>query len=398
MVGMSTPRFPQFFKNLVLLVLHTKLITNPRIFVAMEPEGSASRASGFLKKVNEAKFGFLFYLIPVVLISVLLYMVASCFFVILVPLSAVLIPYYLGFRGPKRFAFFGVFVLLVNSMAFGAISTHRAYDYANYWGSFEPWDPYIDPQNSTDGVLSQGVFSPKSGGADTEFTFSVLYTDPNNMPPLYVHAVISDDLLAGEGNEIALNMTPVDPSDTDFTDGVLYEASTTLPTEFAVAFPEFPNHFHYYESDSTSLGYYTTAFTNEDVVSYGLGPMNAGFGEVYWLNLIWAFYNMLFVIALFYLGVAMYWWLSKARSRASQWQERMETMKKEEYVEFECDRCGADVPEHVEKCPKCGAVFDEDEEEELEPELFECDNCGADVPWDADKCPKCGEAFDEDED
>ncbi len=366
----------------------------------MEPRESSSGVSEFLKKINEKRFGFFFYLIPVTLISLLLYMVASCFFVLLVPLSAVLIPYYLGFRGPKRFAFFGVFVLLVNSLAFGGISTYRAYDYANYWGSFEPWQEYIDPQNSTDNVLTQGVFSPRSGGPDTEFTFSVIYTDSNDVQPLYVHAVISDDLIAGEGNEIVLNMTPADPSDTDYTDGVLYEGSRTLPTEFAVAYPEFPNHFHHFESDSTSIGYYTTAFTNEDTMSFALGPMNAGFGDVYWLNLIWAFYNMLFVIALFYLGVAMYWWLSQARSRASQWQERMDTMRKEEYAEFECDRCGADVPEHAEKCLRCGAVFDEDEEgeKETEPELFECDNCGADVPWDAEKCPKCGEIFEDDED
>ena len=244
------------------------------------------------------------------------------------------------------------------------------------------------------------MFSPRSGSPDTEFRFSVVYTDPDNIAPLYVHAVISDDLLEGEGNEITLNMTIADPSDTDFTDGVEYEASSTLPSEFAVAFPEFPNHFTYFESDSANLGYYTTSFTTDDVVSYAMGPMNAGFIEVYWLNLIWAFYNMLFVIALFYLGVAMYWWLSKARTRASQWQERMDTMKKEEYTEFECDRCGADVPEFAEKCPKCGAIFDEDEKEEEKPketEEFECDNCGADVPGDADECPECGESFEEDE-
>lgn len=367
----------------------------------MEPRESSSGVGGFLKRINEKRFGFFFYLIPVTLISLLLYLVASCFFVLLVPLSAVLIPYYLGFRGPKRFAFFGVFVLLVNTLAFGAISTYRAYDYANYWGSFEPWDPYIDPQNSPDDIMTQGIFSPKSGGPDTEFTFSVLYKDAGDVAPLYVHAIISDDLIAGEGNEIVLNLTPADPLDTNYTDGVLYENSTTLPTEFAVAYPEFPNHFHSFESDSTNVGYYTTSFTNDDVVSYGLGPMNAGVGDVYWLNVIWAFYNMLFVIALFYLGVAMYWWLSQARARArtSPWQERKDAMLKEEYAEFECDRCGADVPEDAEKCPRCGAVFDEEEEkeEESEPELFECDNCGAEVPWDADRCPKCGETFDEDD-
>jgi ribosomal protein L40E len=128
--------------------------------------------------------------------------------------------------------------------------------------------------------------------------------------------------------------------------------------------------------------------------------MNAPLGEVYWLNIIWAFYNMLFVIAMYYLGVAMYWWLSQARTRATQWQERAEDMQRKEYAEFECDRCGGDVPEDADKCPKCGATFDEEKEEtkeDKEEAEFECDNCGADVPGDVDRCPKCGERFDEDE-
>ena len=112
---------------------------------------------------------------------------------------------------------------------------------------------------------------------------------------------------------------------------------------------------------------------------------------------------MLFVIALFYMGVGMYWWLGKARQRSSQWQERVDAMKEEEWAEFECDRCGADVTENADKGPSCGAAFDEEEKEGTEEETqvedaeFECDRCGADVPADVDKCPSCGEAFDDDE-
>ncbi|MCJ2564206.1 MAG: hypothetical protein LN417_08990, partial [Candidatus Thermoplasmatota archaeon] len=59
--------------------------------------------------------------------------------------------------------------------------------------------------------------------------------------------------------------------------------------------------------------------------------------DQYWHSTVLAFNNMLFVIALFYMGVGMYWWLGKARQRSSQWQERMDAMKEEEWAEFECD-------------------------------------------------------------
>ena len=90
---------------------------------------------------------------------------------------------------------------------------------------------------------------------------------------------------------------------------------------------------------------------------------------------------------------------------------------KVEYIE--CSECGAEVPADARRCPKCGASFDEETEEvhvqvteeelktevqaraaaetESEGEYFECSECGAKVPADANKCPKCGAEFDEDE-
>lgn len=315
----------------------------------------------FQKKVNDTKFGFLFYLIPIVLLSVLFYMVAGCFFVILVALAAIAIPYYMGFRGPKRFAFLGVFVLIANSFAFGGVNTYHAYDYANYWESFESWSKYVEPQSSPDNMLSQGVVTPKSGDPGTEFTFKVVYTSDDDIPPLFIRAVVSDNLIEEPGEKIVLTMTATDPSDTNYTNGAEFEVNATLPDE--VVFPEFPNHFFFFESRDENNTYADTAFRDDNTTSYGMGPMNAPLAEAYWVNTIWAFYNMLFVIVLFYLGVGMYWWLRQARARSTQWQERMETMQREEYTEFECDRCGADVPEDADKCPKCGATFDEEEEE-----------------------------------
>ena len=85
-----------------------------------------------------------------------------------------------------------------------------------------------------------------------------------------------------------------------------------------------------------------------------------------------------------------------------------ETVDNEEEY-FTCDNCGAKVKEDANKCPKCGVVFEDDEddeetdaeddfEEDLEDDdFFTCDNCGAKVKEDANKCPKCGVIFEEDD-
>jgi ribosomal protein L40E len=347
----------------------------------------------FKSKINETRFGFLFYLIPITILSVFFFMVSGCFFVILVPIGALAIPYYLGFKGPKRFAILGAFILVTNSLAFGAVSTSRAYDYKNYWGSYEAWTKYVEPLGHGQN-LSDGVVSPLTGDADTEFTYSVTYTNGNNLPPLSVEVIVSDNLLAENSQETAYPMAAVDPTDTNYTDGAEYEFTTTLPALSPVAYPEWPNHFFYFRTEDARNTVVDTAFRENNLTSYALGPMNAGLLDQYSYSVIWSFYNMLFVIALYFLGVGMYWWFRQTRQRSSQWQERMEAMQKEEISEFECDKCGADVPEDAERCPKCGAKFDEDEEEAGE---FECEECGADVPEDAKKCPKCGAKFDEDE-
>ena len=58
-----------------------------------------------------------------------------------------------------------------------------------------------------------------------------------------------------------------------------------------------------------------------------------------------------------------------------------------------CDNCGAYVDDDATECPKCGATFeeDDDDEEEIdENETFECPECGENVTIKNKKCPKCG--------
>jgi ribosomal protein L40E len=374
----------------------TILITKPRILVAMD-------LAEFKAKINETKWGFLFYLIPVTILSTFFYIVSGCFAYILIPLGALAIPYYMGFKGPKRFAIMGIFILITHTFAFAAVSTDRAYNYSSYYGSIESTAKHVEPLSGGDN-LTQGVVSPKSGDANTDFTFTVTYVNrAGNLTPVYVNLIVVDRPVENESEEVVYAMNPTDPSDTNYWDGAEFEITIKLPASYPIGYPEWPNHFFYFETQDAGGTITDTAFRDEGITTYGFGPMNAQFGDQYSYSLVLSMNNMLFMIALFYMGVGMYWWLGKARQRSSQWQERIDEMKKEEISEFECDRCGADVPEDAEECPKCGAKFDDEEgEEEKDAGLklgeFECDKCGAEVLEDAEFCHKCGEKFDEEED
>ncbi len=363
-----------------------------------EPSKFKEFRETFNKRVNQSKLGFLFYLIPITLLSVLLYVVNACYFVLIVPFVAIAIPYYLGFRGIKKFAVLGLFILLTNTLAVGAVSAQRALDYNNFWASDENVREYVEPQNSTGDVLSMGVVSPKVGSPDTNFTYTVLYK--SDLPPNYVKLFVVDTPLSNGHVPEERTMIQTNPGDTNYENGVEFRFSTTLSSEVPPGHPWWPNHFFYFETENAN-GTWDTTIEAGSLTSFGFGPMNADPLNQYGYSTFWAFSDMIFVIILFYLGLGMYWWLGQAKIKSTQWQERMEAMQREEVTEFECDRCGADVPEDAERCPKCGASFEEEgEEEEKEPpkeieDEFECDSCGADVPGDAEECPVCGEVFEE---
>jgi Reverse gyrase len=77
-------------------------------------------------------------------------------------------------------------------------------------------------------------------------------------------------------------------------------------------------------------------------------------------------------------------------------------VKKVEY--FECSDCGKEVPLSSDKCPFCGAAFEDDIEDETVAEAekgpknevtFTCSECGKQVPESASVCPHCGEKFED---
>lgn len=91
--------------------------------------------------------------------------------------------------------------------------------------------PTLSPSTET-GYTTDGV-NPDTGTVNDNFTFKVIYTDPNNDTPYYINLYVADGTsMTGNENPITLTIdnSAADPTlrNGDFTDGEQYSITTTL--------------------------------------------------------------------------------------------------------------------------------------------------------------------------
>ncbi|MFX1568683.1 MAG: hypothetical protein ACFFCV_09975 [Promethearchaeota archaeon] len=98
-------------------------------------------------------------------------------------------------------------------------------------------------------TLTDGTVSPKIGNPNTNFEFSVIYTDIDNDPPSYVHVII---------NGTWVSMIKDNVSDNNFFDGCTFKFSTSLiPARF--------NYTYYFECSDGTLLVYSDTYNNLSV-------------------------------------------------------------------------------------------------------------------------------------
>src|SRR3970282_1342682 len=106
--------------------------------------------------------------------------------------------------------------------------------------------PWLTPASGQGGTTS-GV-GPSNGTTTTPFTYSVLYTDPDNDPPLDGYPAVH---VFRDGVEIPgspFPMSAADPTDTNYADGVLFQASVVLPERS----PSYTYFFSAYDSEGSA--------------------------------------------------------------------------------------------------------------------------------------------------
>jgi hypothetical protein len=223
--------------------------------------------------------------------------------------------------------------------------------------------------------LTNGKISPTSGNTDTEFTFTVIYTDDENEPG-DVHIWI-------DGNRY--EMSP-DSEDTDYSDGVEYAYKTKLDKgahEYYFTGSDGTNGAISGDTTPISAGEARNTFEIEEIEKEGDGDDNT------------MLYLMLIIIVVIILAVLAFA-LSRKKGEAGEEllteEEAEEPLADEELEdeEFEDVEEPEVTEELVDEEPGGEDEVVEDEEEEDE---YECPDCGAALGEDDDKCKECGAEF-----
>ncbi len=281
--------------------------------------------------------------------------------------------------------------------------------------------------------LEGGQVTPYKNQTGTTFVFNV--TIYSNAPAN--STILQDpDIRVAYARELwwdstDVEMTEVDPSDYNYLDGKEFEGTATIDTEAIY------HHWYALVFDNTTTTYsLNTTFIRGPLV----GDESSLYGTYAGVGALNTFCNS---GMLFFIVVLLYWWMGKAKEQRKQWgipgvdDEKdgdKKTLKKPDAM-FSCTKCGADVTDDEDKCPRCGESFDDgndgegsegdedgpkdmsddimivesdgagvmivdpapDADGDEEKAEFSCTGCGADV-YDSDEtCRECGDAIEGEE-
>ncbi len=299
------------------------------------------------------------YIVLVIFVVIGLAYLNQCLAMILIPVAMFGIPYYMGERRFRFFFLLGVIVIVADSFAFGLLDT-------NFFSDFEAGE-----QNSADEItITQGLVNPSVGDADTVFRFTVNITaNYTNIRTagFYIHAYVNLSDMAEykpSGNEPYL-LEETDFSDINATDGKHFVGSFQLPTRI---------HFFHFSADVN--GNWTTTLVHDATSNAdfkAIGPINADTFTIFQIFFYNALLTLFFTTILFMIFVMMYWWVGKSRIERAKWDTRLREAGEIDVTDakvpdFECTNCGRPVHDDAVRCPHCGAIFEEGEEEETEEE------------------------------
>ena len=285
----------------------------------------------------------------------------GCLVIILVPLLVFLVPYYLGERSVRHFALNALPVIVIAILLGGALSTNVYLSQA---------DPI--PLASTPGgaftsptmALTNGTVAPYHADAAREFTFRVkLKTTVDRMPvnfSVFINLTTISGLAAYETSDYAMNFSAGPGSFTNTTLGTWYETRVNLTRQI------YGYGFSVWDNDK-----------NWTLTNLDFGPLTAPGANFYGLFVYFTAFSMILPFTFYYVILFMWWYTVRARATRTRMlgaepQIPKETPKPKADVAtptksekaskataFTCTNCGADVDESAEKCPKCGAVFEE---------------------------------------
>lgn len=328
----------------------------------MSPEKISVRVLNLLLRFRKTPWFRVVYLVLLgVIVAYLLPFTAGglgCLVIFVAPLAVFLVPYYLGERTVKRFAVNALPVILIAVLVGGALSSQvllsqtEAVPLASTPGAF------MSPTMA----LSNGTVMPYHADPPQTFTFRVKLTTPINATPdrfaVFLNLTTITGLAAYATSDYGMvNITGMNSSNNTHL-GTWYETAVNLSSQI------YGYGFSVWDKDAN------WTFTNLD-----FGPLTAPVANFYGLFVYFTAFSMILPFTFYYVIVFMWWYTVRARAsrtrmRGAELQIPKEKAKTEDAAPlksekaskaaaFTCTNCGADVDESDEKCPKCGAVFEE---------------------------------------
>ena len=257
-----------------------------------------------------------------------------CLGIFLIPVLMFAMPWWLGDRKMKVLAVNGVVILFLSAFILAALDAQSAVSTT----------PSVLGTPAGPVSLSNGTVSPPRGPPTAFYTFNVTLKDTSNRTPDRFAVYLNLTWLVGiDAIGESYPMLPVNPADTATVDGKWYNLSRSLDDHI----------YYFWFSLQTPNGTWIES-------TYTLGPMVTGYGSFFGISLYVGFLNMLIPVSFFYILLLLYWYTQRAKLERKRLGLPAARTQAVTDTGFMCTNCGADVPEDAEKCPKCGAVFEEE--------------------------------------
>ena len=241
------------------------------------------------------------------------------------------LPYWLKERRIKHFALNGLVIFVAAALIFAAL-------FAQTLSGNDPIQVRATGPAGT--TLRNATVLPGRGPPGAMYTFTANLTVPGaaNVTNYAVYV----NLTTVDGAARRLQMFEANPTDWNLTDGKRYNTSVSVDERIYIFW------FFVTIKNGTS----TTWFESP----WQVGPITAGYGTFYQFTLYYGVFALILPISLYFILLMLFWWTTRARMER---QRLGMTGPTETDTGFMCTNCGADVPAAADKCPKCGAVFEE---------------------------------------
>lgn len=295
----------------------------------------------------------------------------ACLALLLMPVTVFIIPYYFGERKARRLAVNALPVFLIATLLASAMLTQQLLAQNQ---SF-PLQSFADTSTTPSMALSNGTVQPYHGSPGQTFTFRVRLKTTVDATPSNYSVFLNLTVLEGltpRPTGFAMAPVPVSNGTPNTKNGAWYEYNATLAASvYGYGFSATPSN---------------RTWTQKVLTTSDFGPITASSFTFYGLFLYYTGVSMLVPLTFYYLIMFMWWYsVRMRRSRTRMLEGRTEIPK---------DKAKTKAEERADKKGKSPQASN-DPAKSTKVAAFTCTNCGADVGENDDKCPKCGAVFED---